>query len=184
MPSQSVVDSGLLGAGSWTCPAICWSRWALACPRCRRCSCCCWTTTGWRACQTAWLPALHCSRHRPAALDCLLHIHLRSTNAARCNLGDIICFLNDDERSLEIVVQLDISNNKLETLPANMGAFRKIQRINCSNNFLRKVPSSFGRLPLKELDLRCASQSPQELLLRGSTDQVAPSNLVARTTCK
>ena len=51
-------------------------------------------------------------------------------------------------------MQLDISNNKLETLPANMGVFRKIQRINCSNNFLRKVPSSFGRLPLKELDLR------------------------------
>ncbi len=40
-------------------------------------------------------------------------------------------------------------------LPPSMGHFKKIQRVDCSNNLLSKVPPTMGHLKfIKELNLR------------------------------
>ena len=50
---------------------------------------------------------------------------------------------------------MDISTNSLRFLPLSMGRFKKVQRIDCGNNLLGRVPPTMGHLKtLKEFNLR------------------------------
>lgn len=53
------------------------------------------------------------------------------------------------------LTKLDISTNCLRQLPSSMGRLKRIQRIDAANNMLVRVPPSMGYLKtIKELNLR------------------------------
>ncbi|KAG8148267.1 hypothetical protein E2320_022318, partial [Naja naja] len=98
------------------------------------------------------LTHLNVSRNQISALPaCLCRLPLKVLIASNNRLAS----LPEDIGSLGSLRQLDVSSNELRTLPGSMGALKSLRDLNVRRNQITVLPEELADLPLVRLDFSC-----------------------------
>ncbi|XP_032091027.1 leucine-rich repeat and calponin homology domain-containing protein 4 isoform X2 [Thamnophis elegans] len=98
------------------------------------------------------LTHLNVSRNQISALPaCLCHLPLKVLIASNNKLSS----LPEDIGSLGSLRQLDVSSNELRSLPGSMGGLERLRDLNVRRNQITVLPEELGELPLVRLDFSC-----------------------------
>ncbi|XP_025030873.1 leucine-rich repeat and calponin homology domain-containing protein 4 [Python bivittatus] len=98
------------------------------------------------------LTYLNISRNQISTLpSCLCHLPLKVLIASNNKLAS----LPDDIGSLSSLRQLDVSSNELQSLPGSMGGLESLRDLNIRRNQITVLPEELAELPLVRLDFSC-----------------------------
>ncbi|XP_063157867.1 leucine-rich repeat and calponin homology domain-containing protein 4 isoform X2 [Candoia aspera] len=98
------------------------------------------------------LTYLNISRNQISALpSCLCRLPLKVLIASNNKLAS----LPDDIGSLSSLRQLDVSSNELQSLPGGMGSLESLRDLNIRRNQITVLPEELAELPLVRLDFSC-----------------------------
>ncbi|KAM6453301.1 leucine-rich repeat and calponin homology domain-containing protein 4 isoform 2-T2 [Liasis olivaceus] len=98
------------------------------------------------------LTYLNISRNQISALpSCLCHLPLKVLIASNNKLAS----LPDDIGSLGSLRQLDVSSNELQSLPGSVGGLESLRDLNIRRNQITILPEELAELPLVRLDFSC-----------------------------
>ncbi|XP_061446833.1 leucine-rich repeat and calponin homology domain-containing protein 4 isoform X2 [Rhineura floridana] len=98
------------------------------------------------------LTYLNVSRNQLTSLPpCLCLLPLKVLVASNNKLAS----LPDDIGSLRSLRQLDVSSNDLQSLPASMGGLESLRDLNIRRNQIAILPEELAELPLVRLDFSC-----------------------------
>ncbi|XP_062993605.1 leucine-rich repeat and calponin homology domain-containing protein 4 isoform X2 [Elgaria multicarinata webbii] len=98
------------------------------------------------------LTYLNVSRNQLTCLPaCLCRLPLKVLIASNNKLAS----LPDDIGSLGSLRQLDVSSNELQSLPASVGGLESLRDLNVRRNQISSLPAELAELPLVRLDFSC-----------------------------
>ncbi|XP_066562504.1 leucine-rich repeat and calponin homology domain-containing protein 1 isoform X2 [Amia ocellicauda] len=112
------------------------------------------------------LTYLNLSRNQLSGLPtCLCGLPLRVLIASNNKLGS----LPEEIGKLKNLMELDVSCNEITTLPQNIGKLKALRELNIRRNYLSALPEDLADLPLVKLDFSCNKVSVIPICYRKMT---------------
>uniref|UniRef100_A0A5F9CHZ2 Leucine rich repeats and calponin homology domain containing 1 n=1 Tax=Oryctolagus cuniculus TaxID=9986 RepID=A0A5F9CHZ2_RABIT len=106
----------------------------------------------WPRCSRVFLLYCLCSRNQLSALPaCLCGLPLKVLIASNNKLGS----LPEEIGQLKQLMELDVSCNEITALPQQIGQLKSLRELNVRRNYLKVLPPELVDLPLVKFDFSC-----------------------------